>query len=188
MKHAFALLIITVTSLALPPQLNAAAPKLTGEQREILVQIASGAEVTEALHSRFWAPLKTSQDTESLRSTAELLRRRDLVLLVQRYQLEVWACALKSWTKETVIRTKELDDLEAQALEVARQSPGSEPTYRASFANTQRLLQAAAAHSSVTTPQGELKITLDMIANTLEEVEAATKRMTTLLDPVWQPQ
>jgi len=187
-RHALAFLIVASTSLAFPAQVRAAAPQLTAEQREILVQVANGVEVTQTLHDRFWTPLKSSQDSESLRSTAELLRRRDLLLLAHDYQFEVWACALESWTKEKVIRTEELVGLEAQALAVARQSPGSEPTYRASFANTQRLLEAAASHANVATPQGELEVNLELIVATLERVSASKQRMTTLLDPDWDPQ
>ena len=149
-------LIPILLALALPARVSAAAPNLSAEQRQILAEVLiSDADVTQEVHARFWAPLLESQDPQARETVAELARRRDLILLVQRYQFETWACALESWTEETVVRTSKLDALEAEALEAARESPGSEPKYRASFANTQLLLEAAASHSKVSTPGGE---------------------------------
>ena len=162
---------------------------LSDRQREILFSVAQSAgNLTAERHEEFWRPFQQDDgDLERLRSRAELLKRRDLFLLAQSYQLEAWRCAETSFNAREVKRSRHLDDLERQAFEVVKGSAAGREKFERSVQNTRELLRAAAARSVVKANDGsEIQLDLQLIREMSEPLNDLFERVNRLLDPVWR--
>lgn len=157
---------------------------LTERQLEI-IRIVRNAEgyITKELHKEFWdslpADAKTPEAQRILRPTFEAI-----IGPAQRLGRETWESARLSLRAGRPMRTKGL----GAAIE-ATLSASDEPGFRSgatkSTDSVDRILAAAAYRTPLQTPAGPVFINEDMIETTLAGIEAGTRRMEILVNPVW---
>ncbi len=172
---------------------------LTGKQLRIMkIVMTVGGYINKDMHEQFWAEMRDLCDGDWI---PWFLWIRKNLEMSQRYQLELWKSALASYQKNTVVKTKTLEERERRLEEHAATAPFPtageaqsyyihqyRPAIELMKANTEELLQAAAAHTSMRTEQGYV-IYFDREAvfqYILYGMNEGFKRGRCLFNPAWK--
>ena len=153
--------------------------------------------LTQKLHDEFWSELRKFSPVEQ----ADFLRMTSVAaLLAHEYHVEGWECALLSFRKQKIFKSRKIISLEGEMRSklLATLPPTlSENTKRAAtkefdgkfqnaLLNINRLLEAAANHQPLELPgRGAVALSEAYIQATITSLKDTLDKMQRLVNPVW---
>lgn len=194
-------LSLFIAWMSIPSVLSAQA--LTPAQREAqqtLYEVMSiHGELTQEMHSRFWA-LVDSSSPDGRATEAEIKFMRFGVEPALEIQRETWRSMQQSWYQRRVVKTNSLQSLMNDFPNAIRsRSPyavGSREhqemmrtftrEHERSFQSVDAWLEAAGnRRSQVTTPNGTFLISIELIETVNEQLDQSFTRLGSLLQRSW---
>ncbi len=181
---------------------NISAQGLPPKVQQILTKtMASDGYLSKNMHQQFWFEVRklgTKDEIEFMKNTLNVS-----VIGAQEYQKELWESARISYDNRLVFKTERLIHLEKEMpimFEKSLSSPKGSANYqqamsvyksqmKVSMDNSARLLQAAAARSSMTAAQGQvIPLDMNMINTVLVNLNSSFLRLNNLFNENWNGQ
>ena len=192
--------ILVILLLIISTNLNATA--MTPAVEDILRQtMATDGYLTHEMHQKFWTEIRSHSDKKEIDLIINTLNLN--ILIAQEYQKELWASANISYINKQVVKTERLIQLENELplmFEKTLHFPKGSPNYKqamlaynnqmeVSFDNSARLLNSAAARSSMTSAQGQhIPLDINMINTVLTNLKSSFTRIKNLFNENWSDQ
>jgi hypothetical protein len=161
--------------------------------------MAADGMLNKYMHDLFWQDLRRASNP-NVDHTIRVLEAN--FFYAQEFQKEAWESAKLSYESNRVVKTKRLIELEtempkrfAESLEFEKGSVAYrnaiakfDEGMRRNMANTQLILDAAATHQPMRTPQGQfVEVDEELISAVLVNLRSSFQRLRNLLDEDWEP-
>lgn len=184
LRTAAIIVAVAAANLATPSAAQEVPPELNERQHEILriVRNADGY-IDEALHAEFWTPIPEEM-RDQLGALMEEVLSGGIADIRKDFLEQSWVAARASLDAGRVVRPASY--IEARdALLNAWDNSGYIRSSRESVEQGERLLEAAANGTPLDTADGKVYITLDMIEQVMDSLDASEERFRKLASPTW---
>lgn len=128
---------------------------------------SSEGDVTKAQYDIFWKETGVENRAEK-KKIIDFMRSN--FLFVQSYQKEVWVCAEIFWIARGVAKCDKLEQ-ELGALKIKLKEIGQEDSLVKLTESSDLIINAAAVHGTVSVEGKEIQMSLQMIRDTLSNLE-----------------
>ena len=169
---------------------------LTPNQLEVLgIVMNVNGKIDKYLHSRFWKDVDNSQELATFLETSGIQAK--IIREGLNYQRELWKSALVSYERKQVFKSESYLNAKKDMnffinntiknIQNLNERNAVKNQMRISMANSQGLLEAAAAHKPLIGVQGiTVQIDKERIVYVLKNIDSSFLRIEKLLNPNWK--